>query len=319
MKLSKNVILLVNLGSPNFPKVAFIRQFLAKFLGDRRVVNLPKVLWFPILYGIILPIRATKLAKSYQDIWLNGMSPLAYYTQRQAEKLQAQNTKVIVKYAFSYSTPAIDAVLQEVHELYTVDKITVIPLYPQFSSTTVLPVFDTIARFYGNKLYLPKINFVNEFHQDDLYIEAIANAIRLFWGKNGKGDKLILSYHGLPQSLVAKGDAYFVQCVATTKLIVSKLGILESEYILAFQSKFGKQKWLLPATNLVLEELAINGVKSVDVVCPGFVSDCLETLEEIAIMNKAIYLYHGGHRYNYIPCLNDSDEFIRLLSKLSID
>lgn len=311
---SKNVILLVNLGSPNSLSISSIRKFLSLFLSDKRVVNLPKLLWYPILYGIILTFRAKKLLKQYTKIWLFDNSPLIHYTKIQADKLSQKG--YIVKYAFSYASPLISDVLSEIQNTIKPDKLTVIPLYPQFSSTTTLPVFDSISSFYKKKYYMPEIKFISDFASNSLYIEAIVNMITESWQKNGRSQKLVFSYHGLPLNIIKRGDAYFSQCELTTKLVVEKLGFGVNDYIMAFQSRFGAQKWLSPATNIVLASLAKSAIKSVDIICPGFVSDCLETLEEIAILNKEVFLNAGGSSYNFIPCLNDREELIEMLSNL---
>jgi ferrochelatase len=309
-----NVILLVNLGSPNSLAKSSIRKFLSTFLADRRVVNLPKIFWYPILYGIILPFRAKKLIKQYSKIWLFDNSPLIHYTKTQADKLSA--TGHIVRYAFSYAKPSIHDVLTEIHSTLPVDKLTVIPLYPQFSSTTTLPVFDSISAFYSDKYYLPEIKFIHDFADNNFYIDAISSTIRESWQKNGKSQKLVFSYHGLPIDIIKRGDIYYEQCKLTTKLVIDKLGLSNDDYIMVFQSRFGAQKWLTPATNATLADLAKSGIESVDIICPGFVSDCLETLEEIAIVNKEVFLNAGGQRYNYIPCLNDGDDCIQVLNSL---
>ncbi len=312
--LSKNVIILVNLGSPNSLSITSIRKFLSAFLSDRRVVNLPKMLWYPILYGIILTFRAKRLLKQYTKIWLFDNSPLIHYTEIQSKQLASNGC--IVKYAFSYSSPSINDVLSEIHTTIAPDKITILPLYPQFSSTTTLPVFDSVAKFYKGKYCMPEIKFINNFATNSLYIDAICNTIYESWTKNGKSQKLVFSYHGLPLDIIKRGDTYFSQCELTTKLVVKQLGLTENEYTMVFQSRFGAQKWLSPATNITLASLARDGVTSVDIICPGFVSDCLETLEEIAILNKEVFLNAGGVCYNYIPCLNDSNDFIKVLSNL---
>lgn len=321
MKQDKNVILLINLGSPDSLEVSSIREFLRRFLSDRRVVNLPKILWYPILYGFILSMRPQRLLSKYKCVWMDDGSPLIHYTRLQAEKLNrllsTHDDSVIVKYAFSYSTPQINIVLDALHREYTVKKLTVIPLYPQFSSTTTMAVFDSITKFYTNKLYLPQLLYISSFCHNQAYIKALAKSILNSWQNNGRHEKLVFSYHGLPTKLIQDGDAYFDQCAATTMGVVNELGISSDEYIMAFQSKFGNQKWLLPATNSVLLDLAKQGIKSVDIICPGFVSECLETLEEIAIALQENYIHAGGEVYNYIPCLNDDDNFIQVLRELS--
>jgi protoporphyrin/coproporphyrin ferrochelatase len=317
MNLNKNVILLVNLGSPNSLNVNAIRKFLWGFLSDRRVVNLPRLIWYPILYGIILPFRSRRLIHQYKEVWIDGKSPLVHYTELQAKYLQQEysNTvnNVVVCHAFCYSDPEIGRVLTNIHKQYNVDKLTVLPLYPQFSSTTTAAVFDLIAKFYCDKKEMPELHFIRDFHMDKPYIQAIAASILKSWKTNGKAGKLIFSYHSLPQAIIDAGDPYYQQCLTTTKAVARQLGIDSDEYIVAFQSKFGRQKWLSPSTANVLTELANNGTTSVDIICPGFVSDCLETLEEILVTNRDLFISHGGSKYQYIPCLNASDDMIKLL------
>lgn len=317
MKPVKSIVLLVNLGSPNFLSTAAIRNFLGKFLTDRRVVDLPKLAWYPILYGIILPLRARRLLKQYRQIWLKDESPLIYYTQQQKNQLaNLLGKEVGVEHAFCYASPDIPTILHKIHVQYDVTNLLVIPLYPQFSSTTTSPVFDQIAKFYATKKYLPTVNFIRSFYTHPQYIEAIANQIKASWHQNGRADKLVFSYHSLPEVIINQGDAYLDECLATTQLIALQLGLSQADYQVAFQSRFGAQKWLTPATVTVIAELAKSGVKSVDIICPGFVSDCLETLEEIAIINRQIFEQHGGSGYNYIPCLNEDKLLIKLLKSI---
>ena len=353
MQEKKKLVLLVNLGSPNKLSVSAIRLFLAKFLSDRRVVNLPKILWHPILYGIILPFRAPKLFKLYSKIWhKSGVSPLIYYTKMQAEKLSERiqsteiyymdssqvrsdrenlndighingasasaNNDVIVLHAFCYSTPEIKNVLLDMHAKYEITNLTVVPLYPQFSSTTTLPVFDQVASFYKDKYYLPNIQLIRGFHANKEYINLIAKKIQASWASNGPADKLVLSFHSLPINIISKGDSYYDECLNTSKLIAEKLNLSESEYLVSFQSKFGRQKWLTPVTSTELINLAKDNM-GVDIICPGFVSDCLETLEEINVTNRKLYMDNGGIKYTYIDCLNDDDEFITVLESIAKD
>ena len=314
----RDIILLVNLGSPDELSTSAIRAFLRKFLSDRRVVNLPKLLWYPILYGIILPLRSVKLLKQYRQIWLEDSSPLVYYTKLQAEKLARYTGNIEVRHAFSYSTPTIDEVLDQLHKESRINKLTIIPLYPQFSSTTTLPVFDAVSRFYRDKYHLPEMYFVRDYFANVAYINVLAKSITDSWSKNGRGEKLVFSFHGLPEVIIKKGDTYYEQCVETTRLVAEKLGLNANEYVLAFQSRFGSQKWLGPATIKVVTDLGANGVKSIDLICPGFVSDCLETLEEVAIINKAAFIDAGGVTYRYIACLNDTEDFIQVLYSLAV-
>lgn len=319
--MKKTVILLINLGSPDTLTVSAISRFLRKFLSDRRVVNLPKLLWYPILYLIILPFRSQKLLVKYRVIWQTekGCSPLVHYTNLQAIGLKerfSSNPEIIVDHAFCYSNPDIHMVLSKIQAL-EVKKIIILPLYPQFSSTTTMAVFDSIAEFYANKFDVPDLSFIRGFAIDQSYIKAIVQSIQESFVKNGKPDKLILSYHSLPKSVIEAGDSYYAECLATSREIIQHLGLSSSDYVVSFQSKFGRQKWLSPVTSTVIKDLAVAQNMHIAVVCPGFISDCLETLEEINLMNRAIFLKHGGKKYQYIPCLNASIECIDMLYKIS--
>jgi len=258
------------------------------------------------------------LAK-YRAIWNfdSNSSPLIHYTCEQAKAIQQQlmlpNT--IVDYAFCYSTPDISTTLNKLHN-EKVDRLVVLPLYPQFSTTTTMPVFDMIAKFYTDKNYLPAIHFIRDFALDSGYINAIVDSIKKSFLDNGDPDKLILSYHSLPQQIIDDGDSYHTECLLTSAKIIELLGLGTDDYIVTFQSKFGRQKWLTPATAKVVEELALANTKHIAVVCPGFISDCLETLEEINMMNREIFISNGGQKYNYIPCLNANADTIMFLTNL---
>lgn len=312
------VVLLVNLGSPNELKVAAIRRFLRRFLSDKRVVNLPRIIWYPILYGIILPIRASRLIGQYREIWLNEQSPLVYYTKSQQQKLQNviqedTDSDTVIAYAFSYSNPDISEVLGNLHQKHNIEKLTVLPLYPQFSSTTTSAVFDQIAGFYASKKYLPQIQFIRSFYENDNYILAVANSIAEHFAKHGKPQKLVFSYHSLPVKIIQDGDSYYDECMHTTQLIAAKLNLHSDDYITTFQSRFGGGKWIAPVTADTICHLANTNTKHIALICPGFISDCLETLEEINVTNRNIFMNNGGNTYEYIPCLNDSNQCIDLL------
>jgi ferrochelatase len=310
-------ILLVNLGSPNELTHFSIRLFLRRFLSDKRVVGLARILWYPILYGIVLPLRPKRLLKQYKSIWLNSSSPLIYYTKAQQEKLQHKFTDgVIVEHAFSYANPDIKEILNRLHNKYKVEKLTILPLYPQFSSTTTAAVFDEFSNFYADKKYLPKFNFIRDFHDNIYYIKAIARSIAEYFALHGKPELLIFSYHSLPVKIIESGDIYYEQCLASSALIANELNLAHEEYLVTFQSKFGRGRWILPSTTGTIARLPKSGVKDIAIVCPGFVSDCLETLEEIEVTNHKIFMDNGGSKYSYIPCLNDSGLSIDLLYEL---
>ena len=316
---NKKVILLVNLGSPEKLSRLSIYRFLSKFLSDKRVVPLPKIFWYPLLHYVILPLRVYMVLEKYGQIWgKNGYSPLINYTMEQAAKLQnaLQDDDVIVLPAFSYSFPYISTQLDNISKYCNITHLQVISLYPQFSSTTTSSVFDQVAKYYANKLYLPKIDFMHDFHDNSVYINAISDSVRNSWKANGRGKLLMFSYHSLPQKLIDNGDIYLAQCITTTEMIAQNLGLNKEEYTLCFQSKFGRAKWVEPATDKVIKELVNNGVDEIDVVCPGFFSDCLETLEEIDISYRELFLKHGGKKYTYIPCLNSTDLAINVLQNI---
>ncbi len=318
--------LLVNLGSPNALSTKSIRLFLKNFLSDARVVDLPKILWYPILYGIILPFRAKKLLHKYDQIWLKkqNLSPLIHYTnnicQNLSHKIQSIDSSHIVKSAFAYSSPNITDTLNEVIQQYTlanIKSITIIPLYPQYSSTTTASVFDIITKYFLDKKYIPTMQFINSFHANEYYINAVVQNIKLSWQNNDRGEKLIMSYHSLPVKVIKDGDTYYNECIKTSELIANKLHLTKDDYKISFQSKFGTQKWLTPSTTDVIKEYAKSNIKSIDIICPGFMCDCLETLEEIKCYNKEIFLQNGGDVFNYIPCINDDDTATSLLLNLS--
>lgn len=305
-------VLLVNLGTPEAPTAPAVRRYLAQFLHDRRVVQLTRWLWCPLLHFIILPTRSGVVAKKYADIWLDEGSPLAVHTCRLAEALAPRLPGVRVDWAMRYGQPALDAKLEAL-KADGIHRVLVLPLYPHYSTTTTASVADMLAK-------APKgleTRMVEDYHDDPGWVAAIADSIRTHWAAHGRGDKLLLSYHGIPQRLVAAGDPYAHQCATSTSRIVDALGLGESGWRMSFQSRFGREKWLQPYTTQTLEALAAEGVRSVDVACPGFAVDCLETLEEIRIENAAAFKAAGGQALNYIPCLNDSPAHAEALTALA--
>ena len=273
-----------------------MRAYLAEFLSDRRVVNLPRLLWLPILHGIVLRTRPAKSAEKYKLVWTPDGSPLAFHTARQA-RLLAEKTGWKVDYAMRYGEPSIAS-------RWTKGALTV-PLYPQFSFSTTESVLDVVP---------DPARVVREFHQHPAYISALAASVRSYWAQHGESGKLVMSFHGLPQRSVDLGDPYQAQCLATARLLAAALD--KKDYLVTFQSRFGAAKWLQPYTEPTLVELARSGVRSVDVICPGFVSDCLETLEEIDIGARHAFLSAGGEAFHYIPCLNESPEWIEALAEI---
>ena len=308
-------VLLINLGSPVAPTVFAVRKFLKDFLGDKRVVNIPRFIWLPILHGFILPFRPKKSLQAYLRIWdsENG-SPLVFLTRQLTEKLALKlaSKDITVDYAMSYGEPSISNQLRKFQE-QGVTEIIVLPLYPQYSSTTTASVYDSVVKEFNARWHFPSFRFVSDYHQNDVYISKIAQSIKTAWLEKSKNEILIMSFHGLPEMLTKKGDPYFYQCQKTAQLVAKKLGLTESEWKLVFQSRFGKAEWLKPYCVEVLEQLPKQGVKSVDVVCPGFAVDCLETLEEIAMENKHVFEKAGGEHYRYISALNDSDANVDIM------
>lgn len=312
-------ILLCNLGTPDAPTPAALRRYLAEFLGDPRVVEIPKALWWLILHGIILRLRPAKSAAKYATVWTPEGSPLKVWTDKQAQRLQewlqAQGHHVTVRYAMRYGNPAIPAQLDAL-KAHGVTRVLVLPAYPQYSGTTTASVSDAVYHWAGKVRTLPELRFVNRYHDDAGYIGALARRVSTYWQEHGRPDQLVLSFHGVPERTLHLGDPYHCECLKTARLLTQELGLAKDQYRVTFQSRFGKAKWLEPYTEPTLIQLAQSGVKRVDVACPGFTSDCLETLEEIAQEARAAFLRAGGQDFRYIPCLNDSPEWIAALGRL---
>ena len=317
MTTKKTAVLLANLGSPTAPTTKAVRRFLADFLWDPRVVNLPRPLWWMILNFFVLPFRPSKSAKAYQKVWHEKGSPLTYLTRQLTEKMaeQLSSQGVITNYAMRYGEPSIAKQLKA-FKAEGVTDIIILPLYPQYSSTTTASIYDDLIKELNQWRHLPNFQFISDYHQDAHYISAVAESIKQAWHEQAKNELLIMSFHGLPEVLTKWGDPYFHQCHRTAWLIAEALGLNESQWMLVFQSRFGKAEWLKPYCVDTLEVLPGQGVKTVDVVCPGFAVDCLETLEEIAMENKSIFLEAGGTDYRYISALNDSVSHVSALIDL---
>ena len=317
---AKTAVLLCNLGTPDEPTAPALRRYLAEFLGDHRVVEIPKPVWWLILHGIILRTRPAKSAAKYASIWTPEGSPLKVWTARQATLLRGwlgeRGHAVTVRYAMRYGNPSIASELDKL-KAEGATRILVVPLYPQYSGTTTASVFDAVYTWAAKVRHLPELRFVNRYHDDPGYIAALAKRITAFWQSHGRPEKLVMSFHGVPERTLHLGDPYHCECHKTARLLAEKLGLSKDQYQLTFQSRFGKAKWLQPYTEPTLVALARGGMKRVDVVCPGFTGDCLETLEEIAQEARAAFLVAGGKEFNYIPCLNDSPEWISALASLT--
>ena len=308
---SSTALLIVNLGTPEAPTPRAVRRYLAEFLHDHRVVQLTRWLWCPLLHFIILPLRGPKAAAKYASIWLPDGSPLAVYTRRLAEALQARLPDWRVHDAMRYGQPSLATRLR-VLRADGVQRIVVLPLYPQYSTTTTESVRDVVVREAAGL----EVRFIDDYSVDAGWVAAVVASIRQWRERHGAGEHLLFSYHGLPQRLARNGDPYPQRCEASTRAIVEALGLRDDAWTLTYQSRFGKERWLEPATDTTLQALAVRGVRKVDVVCPGFAVDCLETLEEVGI-GFAEEFAHAGGALRYIPCLNDDARHVEALAALA--
>ncbi len=306
---SKTGILLINLGTPTSPSVKDVRAYLKEFLGDPLVVQLPRLLWLPILYGIILPFRGKSSAKLYQSIWTDQGSPLLYLSQQLANTLQ-QQTGNHVELAMRYGQPNIESALDTFHH-QGIKNLTVIPLFPQYSVTTTGSILKVLSR-HKEQFHF---DIISDYYQSCPYIQALANQVKNHWQQHGRAEKLLLSFHGLPMASMKTGDPYYFQCLTTAKLLTDALDLQKDQWQLSFQSRLGKAEWLQPYTEPTLKKLAQSGIKSVDVFCPGFAVDCLETIEEIAVEAKQAFLAHGGKCFYYIPALNSETNYLTSMIK----
>jgi ferrochelatase len=305
-------LLIVNLGTPEAPTPRAVRRYLAQFLHDHRVVQLTRWLWCPLLHFIILPLRGPKAAAKYASIWMPEGSPLAVYTRRLAGVVQARLPEWRVQEAMRYGEPSIGSRLQA-WRAAGVRKVVVLPLYPQYSTTTTESVRDVVAREASGL----EVRFIEDYPVDPGWVAAVVGSIRSWRAEHGAGEHLLFSYHGLPQRLARNGDPYPQRCEPSTRAIVQALGLHDGEWTLTYQSRFGKERWLEPATDATLQAMAARGLRRVDVVCPGFAVDCLETLEEIAMQNAELFHAAGGESLRYIPCLNDAPAHADALAGLA--
>ncbi len=313
-------VLLCNLGTPEAPTARDVRRYLAEFLRDPRVVEIPRAVWLPLLYGVILPLRSAKSAAKYATIWTPEGSPLKVWTERQATRLQGwlgqHGHRVRVAWAMRYGAPAIATVLDELRDAGAT-RILVLPAYPQYSGTTTASVIDAVTAWMGEQRHVPEVRFINRYHDDRGYLQALAHRVRRTWQAEGEPDHLVMSFHGVPERTLYLGDPYHCECLKTARLLGEWLGLAPDRFTVTFQSRFGKAKWLEPYTEPTLQALAQRGVGRVDVVCPGFTSDCLETLEEIAQEGRDAFLAAGGQQFRYIPCLNDEPDWIAALGSIA--
>ncbi|WP_332814621.1 ferrochelatase [Ramlibacter sp.] len=313
-------VLLCNLGTPEQPTVAAVRRYLREFLSDPRVVEIPRAAWLPLLYGVVLPLRPAKSAAKYASIWTNEGSPLKLWTERQARLLQGwlgeAGHRVKVRYAMRYGRPSIGAQLDAL-KAEGAGRIVVLCAYPQYSGTTTASVLDAVGDWAAGARLVPELRFVTRFGDDSGYIDALAARINGYWREHGKPTHFVMSFHGVPERAVRLGDPYEAECRQTAKLLAGRLGLAPAAYTVSFQSRFGRARWLEPYTEPTLRALGRKGVERVDVACPGFVADCLETLEEIAQEGRHAFLGSGGKAFHYIPCLNAEPAWIRALGELT--
>jgi protoporphyrin/coproporphyrin ferrochelatase len=316
-RAERTAVLLVNLGAPDEPTAPALRRYLAEFLADPRVVEIPRLPWLLILHGIILRTRPARSAVKYASVWTPEGSPLAMWTARQCSgldaELAARGHRVLVRWAMRYGNPSIASVLDALRS-EGATRVLVLPAYPQYAAATTASVSDKVGEWARGARRLPELRYVGEFHDDPGYVAALAAAVREHWATRGRGDKLVLSFHGVPERSLLLGDPYHCQCHKTARLLAEALGLSKDEVHVTFQSRFGKARWLEPYTEPTLVQLAGSGVKRVDVMCPGFVADCLETLEEIDQEARAAFLGAGGQQFEYIPCLNAAPAWVAALA-----
>ncbi|MDB5854055.1 MAG: ferrochelatase [Herminiimonas sp.] len=312
-------VLFVNLGTPAAPTAAALRPYLKEFLWDPRVVEIPRALWWLILHGIILPFRSPSSAKKYAAIWTNDGSPLKVHTERQAAMLRGylgqRGHRVHVAYAMRYGGPSVAQALQDI-KAAGCDRVLVVPAYPQYSGTTTASIWDAVFDYCKGTRNVPELRLLKHYHDHDAYLSALEKSVRGHWTSHGRGEKLVMSFHGVPKRTLLLGDPYYCECQKTARLLASRLGLRQDQYLVSFQSRFGKAEWLQPYTAPTLVALARQGVQRVDVMCPGFTSDCLETLEEINMEVRQDFLTAGGKEFHYLPCLNESPDWINALADI---
>jgi ferrochelatase len=309
-------VLLVNLGTPDSPSPSDVAKYLAEFLSDPRVVDLPRWLWLPLLKLVIIRLRRNRSAEAYRKIWTDEGSPLLVESEKLANKLSTSlEGEAVVRLAMCYGKPDIRSGLMGLKD-QGVEQLVVLPLYPQYSGTTTEAVFDSVTDSLRELDWFPELKSIQKYHDAPGWISAVADSIRQFQRHSGQPEKLVFSLHGIPQRYVANGDPYAAQCEQSVRDIVGDLGLEDEQWILSFQSRVGREPWLQPYTDFVLRDLAQAGVKKVQVICPGFAVDCLETLEEIAMQNAELFQEHGGESLEYIPALNDSDAQVSLMDGL---
>jgi ferrochelatase len=317
----RTAVVLANLGTPEAPTAAAVRPYLKQFLSDPRVVEIPKLVWWFILNLIILPFRSKASAKKYESIWTRDGSPLKVHTEKQAMLLRGAlgvrgHKNVDVVMAMRYGSPSLPEVLDQLKAANTT-RIVILPAYPQYSGTTTASIYDAVFDHYKTVRNVPELRMVRNYHDNEAYIAALASSITHHWELHGKGDRLVMSFHGVPKRTLLLGDPYHCECYKTARLLANKLRLREDQYLVTFQSRFGTAEWLQPYTQPTIEQMARDGVRKLDVVCPGFTSDCLETLEEINMEVRDAFTAAGGQQFSYIPCLNEDQQWIGALAEVA--
>ncbi|HUH95705.1 MAG TPA: ferrochelatase [Casimicrobiaceae bacterium] len=327
-RASRLGVLLINLGTPDAPTPRAVRRYLAEFLSDPRVVEIPAAVWRPLLHGIILRVRPARSAARYQRVWTPDGSPLLVHSQRQKtlllgylgarlKALGLPSDHCLVELGMRYGRPSVTEALDRLHQAGC-ERVLVLPLYPQYAASTTASAFDAVFAATATQRRIPALRMVDAYHDDPGYIGALAQGINDYWTKNGRPDRLVLSFHGVPRRSLELGDPYHCHCLKTARLLATELGLAPEQYAVTFQSRFGRAHWLEPYTAPTLEALAKQGIRRVDVACPGFVSDCLETLEEIGLEAKAAFLHAGGKEFHLVPCLNERPAWISALAALAL-
>ena len=319
--IAKTAVLLVNLGTPDAPTPQAVRRYLKQFLSDPRVIEIPRALWLPILHAFVLNSRPRKSARKYASIWSPEGSPLKVHTERQARLLRAYfgsqaRTPLSVDFAMRYGEPSIPGTLARL-KAEGCERVLVLPMYPQYAASTTASTLDEVGGFLRRVRNVPEVRLVKHFHDHPSYIAALANLVREHWRQSGRPDMLLMSFHGLPRYTLTRGDPYHFECHKTARLLAERLELAQTHWQIAFQSRFGRAEWIQPYTASVLADYGRNGVRRVDVMCPGFVADCLETLEEIGVEGREIFLGAGGREFNLLPCLNERDDWIGALADIA--
>lgn len=316
-------VLLVNLGSPDAPNPGAVRSYLREFLSDARVVEIPRIIWWPILHGIVLRTRPRASAARYAQVWMSDGAPLKVHTERQTRLIQgylgerAKQLPIVADYAMRYGSPSIADKIRQMKQ-HNCNRLLIVPLYPQYSASTTATVTDAVTKCLAEMRNQPALRTVRSFHDHPGYIAALAQSVKDYRMKNGRPDILVMSFHGVPRRTLDKGDPYHCECQKTGRLLAEALSLRPEQYRITFQSRFGRAEWLKPYTADVLKELGRQKTPRVDVICPGFVSDCLETLEEIAIEGKATFLKAGGKEFHAVPCLNERNDWLHALTDIVV-